>query len=256
MFFDSHCHLDRIDLADFNDDFNHLLKLTREQQVSEMICIGVNLESFDEMYQKIEDLPDVYGTVGVHPDYEDSAEPTVEQLVELSSRDKIVAIGETGLDYFHTEGPQWQRDRFRTHITAALEVDKPLVIHTRQAKQDTIDLLQEQQAKRVGGVMHCFTEDWEMAQQVIDLNFYISISGIVTFKQAENVREMAKNIPDDRLLIETDSPWLAPVPHRGKTNFPGHVRLVAEKLAEIRNTSVEHIADITQRNARQLFKLS
>jgi TatD DNase family protein len=256
MFFDSHCHLDRIDLADFNNDFEQLLTLTREQQVSEMICIAVNLETFDDMYQKVEPLNNVYATVGVHPDYEESAQPTVEQLVELAQKDKIVAIGETGLDYFHTEGPQWQRDRFRTHITAALEADKPLVIHTRQAKKDTIELLKEQQAERVGGVMHCFTEDWEMAKQSIDLNFYISISGIVTFKQAENVREMAKKIPDDRLLIETDSPWLAPVPFRGKTNFPGHVRLVAEKLAEIRNTSVESIAEITTRNARNLFKLS
>lgn len=256
MFFDSHCHLDRIELDDFNDDFKQLLSATREQRVSEMVCIGVDLETFDTMYQKIQALDDVYATVGVHPDYEEAAEPTVEQLVELSNKDKIVAIGETGLDYFHTEGPEWQRERFRTHISAALEVDKPLVIHTRKARKDTIDLLKEQQAERVGGVMHCFTEDWEMARQSIDLNFYISISGIVTFKQAENVRDMAKKIPDDRLLIETDSPWLAPVPFRGKTNFPGHVRLVAEKLAEIRHTSVEHIAEITQRNAHKLFKLS
>ena len=256
MFFDSHCHLDRIELDDFDDDFQRLLDATREQQVSEMVCIAVNLESFDEMYQKIEPLDKVYATVGVHPDYEDAAEPTVEQLVELAQKGKIVAIGETGLDYFHTEGPEWQRQRFRTHITAALEADKPLVIHTRQAKQDTIELLKEQSADKVGGVMHCFTEDWEMAKQSIDLGFYISISGIVTFKQAENVREMAAKIPDYRLLIETDSPWLAPVPFRGKTNFPGHVRLVAEKLAEIRNTSVEAIAEITTRNARTLFKLS
>ncbi len=255
MFFDSHCHLDRIDLAEFNNDFDHLLDLTREQQVNEMVCISVNLESFEEMYQKIETKEGIFATVGVHPDYEEAREPTVEEIVLLADRDKIVAIGETGLDYFHTEGPEWQRKRFRTHIDAAIECGKPLVIHTRQAKKDTIDILKAHQADKVGGVMHCFTEDWEMARQSIDLGFYISISGIVTFKQAENVREMAAKIPDDRLLIETDSPWLAPVPFRGKTNFPGHVRLVAQKLAEIRNTDVETIAELTTHNARELFKL-
>lgn len=255
MFFDSHCHLDRIDLAEFNSDFKQLLTQSREQQVDEMVCICVNLESFDDMYQKIADEPDIYATVGVHPDYEEAQEPDVSQLVKLAARDKIVAIGETGLDYYHTTGPEWQRQRFHTHIEAAIQTKKPLVIHTRQAKKDTIGILKEQQAEQVGGVMHCFTEDWEMAKQAIDLNFYISISGIVTFKQAENVREMAAKIPDDRLLIETDAPWLAPVPYRGKTNFPGHVRLVAEKLAEIRQTTVESIASLTSSNARKLFRL-
>ncbi|MCK4708187.1 MAG: TatD family hydrolase [Gammaproteobacteria bacterium] len=255
MFFDSHCHLDRIDLEQYNHDFNHLLHLTREQQVKEMVCICVDLESFAEMYQKIEGKDDIYSTVGVHPDYEEAREPTVSELVELAKKDKIVAIGETGLDYFHTEGPEWQRQRFRIHIDAAVESDKPLVIHTRLAKKDTIDILREHNADRVGGVMHCFTEDWEMAKEAIDLGFYISISGIVTFKQAENVREMAAKIPDDRLLIETDSPWLAPVPFRGKTNFPGHVRLVAEKLAEIRQTDIQTIATLTTKNARDLFRI-
>ncbi len=255
MFFDSHCHLDRIDLAEYNNDIDHLLKLTREQGVNEMLCIAVNLESFEEMYQKIASKKGVYATVGVHPDYEEAQEPTVDELVTLANREKIVAIGETGLDYYHTEGPEWQRQRFRTHIDAALECNKPLIIHTRLAKKDTIDILKEHQAEKVGGVMHCFTEDWEMAKQAIELDFYISISGIVTFKQAENVREMAAKIPDDRLLIETDSPWLAPVPFRGKTNFPGHVRLVAEKLAEIRHTDVETIASLTAKNARDLFRI-
>ncbi len=255
MFFDSHCHLDRIDLAEYNNDIDHLLKLTREQQVTEMVCISVNMESFDEMYQKVEHKVGVYATVGVHPDYEEAREASVEELVKLSKKEKIVAIGETGLDYFHTDGPEWQRKRFRIHVDAAVESRKPLVIHTRQAKKDTLDILKHHNAEKVGGVMHCFTEDWEMAKQSIDLGFYISISGIVTFKQAENVREMAAKIPDDRLLIETDSPWLAPVPFRGKTNFPGHVRLVAEKLAEIRNTDIESIAELTTQNARDLFKL-
>jgi len=255
MFFDSHCHLDRIDLAEFNNDIDHLLRLTREQQVTEMVCISVNMESFDDMYQKIQHKEGVYETVGVHPDYEEAREASVDELVELSAKEKIVAIGETGLDYYHTDGPEWQRKRFRIHVDAAVESGKPLVIHTRQAKKDTLDILKQHNAEKVGGVMHCFTEDWEMAKQSIDLGFYISISGIVTFKQAENVREMAAKIPDDRLLIETDSPWLAPVPFRGKTNFPGHVRLVAEKLAEIRNTDIDSIAELTSRNARDLFKL-
>ena len=255
MFFDSHCHLDRIELDQFDGDLDILLHETRASQVDQMVCISVNLESFEEMYNKVRPHDGVYATVGVHPDYEDVQEPKVDQLVELSKRDKIVAIGETGLDYHHTDGPEWQRERFRIHIDAALEADKPLVIHTRLAKEDTIGILNEHQAERVGGVMHCFTEDYDMAKQAMDLGFYISISGIVTFNQAHNVREMAQKIPDDRLLIETDAPWLAPVPHRGKTNFPGHVRLVAEKLAEIRDCSVDHIAQITRENAQTLFRL-
>lgn len=255
MFFDSHCHLDRIDLAEFDNDFDTLVQCCADHQVDEMVCIGVNLETLDDMRAKVAGRPGIYTTVGVHPDYEDARETSVEELVELAQAPGVVAIGETGLDYYHTDGPEWQRQRFRTHIEAAVEADKPLVIHTRLAKQDTLDILKEQGAEKVGGVMHCFTEDWDMARQAIDLGFYISISGIVTFNQAANVREMAAHIPDDWLLIETDSPWLAPTPHRGKTNFPGHVRLVAEKLAELRGVDVEHIASLTRDNAHRLFRL-
>lgn len=255
MFFDSHCHLDRIDLGDYDNDFDKLVAVARENQVNEMVCISVNLESFDAMYARIQHQEGIYATVGVHPDHENAQEPSVEQLVELAAKDKIVAIGETGLDYYHTEGPEWQRARFRVHIDAAVECQKPLVIHTRLARQDTLDILREHQADKVGGVLHCFTEDWEMASQAIDMGFYISISGIVTFNQAENVREMAVKIPDDRLLIETDAPWLAPVPYRGKTNHPAHVSLVAAKLAEIRNSDIETIAELTKQNARRLFSI-
>jgi TatD DNase family protein len=255
MFFDSHCHLDRIDLETFEHSFDKLLATARESQVNEMVCIGVNLESFDAMYEKIQFVDGVYATVGVHPDHQDAQEPSVEQLLTLAQKDKIVAIGETGLDYYHTDGPEWQRDRFRIHIDAAVACKKPLVIHTRLAKQDTLDLLKQHHAEQVGGVLHCFTEDWDMAKQAIDMGFYISISGIVTFNQAQNVRDMAVKIPDDRLLIETDAPWLAPVPHRGKVNHPGHVSLVAAKLAEIRNTDIEYIAEITRQNAHRLFSL-
>ncbi len=255
MFFDSHCHLDRIDLENFDNDFNRLISASRQQDVTQMLCICVNLETFEPMYSKVKDQDNVYATVGVHPDYEEAIEPELQQLIDLSEQEKVVAIGETGLDYFHTDGPEWQRNRFRTHIDAALAVEKPLVIHTRQAKQDTLGILTEHGADKVGGVMHCFTENYEMAKRSIDMGFYISISGIVTFKQAANVREVAAKIPNDRLLIETDSPWLAPVPFRGKTNYPGHIRYVAETLAEIRNTDVESIAELTTINANRLFGL-
>lgn len=253
MFFDSHCHLDKIDLEPYQQSFDHLIEQVKESQVNRMVCIGVDLESFADMHELIAPHEGVYATVGVHPDYENAAEPSCQQLVDLAALEKVVAIGETGLDYYHTEGPEWQRRRFRTHIQAALEVDKPLVIHTRMARKDTLGILHDMDAQRVGGVLHCFTEDWDMARQAIDLNFYISISGIVTFKQAENVRAMAQQIPDERLLIETDAPWLTPAPHRGKANQPGNVSLVAQKLAEIRNCSIEHIAQTTTANACQLF---
>ena len=257
MFFDSHCHLDRIDLGDFNNNFDQLMQTIEDDGVSRMICIGVTLDSFDNMYQQIESLPQVFCTVGVHPDYEDTIEPDVDTLCELAKRDKVVAIGETGLDYFHQSGDlQWQRDRFVTHIQAARKCKLPLVIHTRDAREDTIELLHKHDANEVGGVLHCFTESWEMAQAAIELGFYISISGIVTFNQAQNVRDMACKIPLDRLLIETDSPWLSPVPHRGKPNHPGRVSLVAAKLAEIRHESLETIITQSYSNANRLFGLN
>ena len=256
MFFDSHCHLDRVDLDDFNDDFDQLLATIETDQVTRMICIGVTLESFATMYRRISTYEHIYCTAGVHPDYENVEEPTVARLCELASRDKVVAIGETGLDYVHQSGElDWQRNRFVTHIEAARECGLPLVIHTRDARQHTLDLLRKHRAQEVGGVLHCFTEDWDMANRAIDLGFYISISGIVTFHQAQNVRDMACQIPLDRLLIETDSPWLSPAPYRGKPNHPGRVTLVAEKLAEIRGESLQTLADATYANANRLFKL-
>jgi TatD DNase family protein len=256
LFFDSHCHLDRIDLDDFNNSFLQLLETIQQHQVTRMVCIGVNLESFDAMYQSIAGHDHIFCTAGVHPDYEDVKEPDVELLCALAEREKVVAIGETGLDYFHQSGDlDSQRQRFVTHINAARECQLPLVIHTRDARADTLELLKKHKAEEVGGVLHCFTEDWEMARQAIDLGFYISISGIVTFNQAENVREMARQIPLQNLLIETDSPWLSPVPFRGKTNHPGRVTLVAEKLAEIRGESLQQLASATYANASRLFKL-
>ncbi len=257
MFFDSHCHLDRIDLDDFDNDFDQLLQTIEGDGVTRMLCIGVNLESFEEMHQRIAAHDQIFCTAGVHPDYEDVQEPSVDTLCKLAERDKVVAIGETGLDYFHQSGDlDWQRQRFVTHIEAARACSLPLVIHTRDAREDTLALLRKHQAQEVGGVLHCFTEDWEMARAAIELDFYISISGIVTFHQAQNVRDMAQQIPLERLLIETDAPWLSPAPYRGKTNHPGRVRLVAEKLAEIRGESLETLARTTFQNANNLFDLS
>ncbi len=257
MFFDSHCHLDRIDLDDFDNNFDQLLKTIEQDDVTRMLCIGVNLESFDAMHQRIAAYDHIFCSAGVHPDYEDVREPSVEELCELAKHDKVVAIGETGLDYFHQSGDlEWQRRRFVTHIEAARECGLPLVIHTRDAREDTLELLDQHQAQEVGGVLHCFTEDWNMARVAIELGFYISISGIVTFHQAQNVRDMAQQIPLERLLIETDAPWLSPAPHRGKTNHPGRVKLVAEKLAEIRGESLETIARTTFQNANNLFGLN
>ena len=257
MFFDSHCHLDRIDLDDHNHSFQTLLDTIHAAKVTRMVCIGVNLESFDAMYDCIKAYPQIYCSAGVHPGYEKVQEPDVDRLCELAQKDKVVAMGETGLDYMgEHDDMQWQRTRFVTHIEAAKQVNLPLIIHTRNAKEDTIGLLRQHRAERPGGVMHCFTEDWEMAEQAIDLNFYISISGIVTFNQAENVRQVAKKIPRDKLLIETDSPWLSPVPFRGKSNHPGRVPLVAEKLAEIRGESLETLAKTTYENANRLFGLN
>jgi TatD DNase family protein len=256
MYFDSHCHLDRIDLAGFNDSFANLLKDIQAEQVTQMVCISVNLESFDAMYELIAPYDHIYCSAGVHPDYKDVAEPTVEGLCTLVEKEKVVAVGETGLDYIESSSDmEWQRQRFITHIEAARECKLPLIIHTRNAKQDTLDLLRQYKAHEVGGVLHCFTEDWDMAEQAIDLGFYISISGIVTFKQAKTVQEMARQIPEDRLLIETDSPWLSPVPYRGKVNHPGRVRHVAEKLAELRGTSLDALAKSTFENANRLFNL-
>jgi TatD DNase family protein len=194
----------------------------------------------------------------VHPDYTETPEPTVEQLVELARHPKVVAIGETGLDYFRLNGRSvdemaWQRERFRTHIRAARRTGKPLVIHTRAAAEDTIRIMREEGADAVGGVMHCFTEDWSTAEAAIDLGFCISFSGIVTFKNAQSLRDVAVRVPEDRLLIETDAPYLAPVPHRGKTNEPAFVRHVGEGLAAIRGVSADRIGDVTTENFRRVF---
>jgi len=255
MLVDSHCHLDRVDLAPYDGDFAGLMQATRAAGVSHLLCVSIDLESYPQMLALVETYPEVFVSVGVHPNDRDRREPSVEELVALADHPKNVAIGETGLDYFRTEGDlDWQRDRFRTHIRAARQAAKPLIIHTRDAREDTIAILREEQAETVGGVMHCFTETWEMAEAALDLNFYISFSGIVTFKSADELRAVAARVPDDRLLIETDSPYLAPVPHRGKPNEPRYVGRVAETIARLRGISVGELAQLSTDNFFRLFR--
>jgi TatD DNase family protein len=251
VFIDSHCHVNFPDLA---GDYPAIAKRMADNNVTGALCVSVNLRDWDSMMQMVDAQPTLWGSVGVHPDYEDEIEPTVSDLVTRSQGQKIVAIGETGLDYYRLEGDlTWQRDRFRVHIRAACETGLPLIIHTRSASEDTIRLLQEEQAQTVGGVMHCFTESWEMAQASIALGFYISFSGIVTFKNARDLQETAAKVPLDRLLIETDSPYLAPVPFRGKRNDPSLVVHVAEKIAELRGISVEAVAQASTENFYRIF---
>lgn len=254
MFVDSHCHLDFPDLA---NNLDGLLANMQTNQVTHALCVGVNLEHFPRVRALAELHQNLFASVGVHPDYEDTEEPEVEQLSELANHPKVVAVGETGLDYFRLKGDlEWQRDRFRRHIRAARQCGKPLIIHTRAAAEDTLRIMEEEKADKVGGVMHCFTESWEVAQRALDLNFYISFSGIVTFKNAAVIKEVAKKVPTDRMLIETDSPYLAPVPHRGETNQPAFVRHVAEEIARLRDMDVAEIAEVTTNNFFNLFKVA
>lgn len=204
-----------------------------------------------------ERYPNVYASVGVHPNEQGREEPTVERLVVLTADPKVIAIGETGLDYYRSEGDlSWQHARFRAHIAAAREAKKPLIVHSRDARKDTLRLLREEGADEVGGIMHCFVEDWETAERAMELGFYISFSGIVTFRTALELKEVARRVPADRLLVETDSPYLAPVPYRGKSNVPGYVRHVAEHIAELRGETLEHIAEQTTANFFRLFNLA
>lgn len=254
MLVDSHCHLDRVDLTPYDADFSRLIAATRDAGVDHMLCVSIDLESYPQMLALVEAYPDVSVSVGVHPNDFDRREPTVDELVRLASHPKNVAIGETGLDYFRTEGDlTWQRDRFRVHIRAAREAGKPLIIHTRDARDDTIEILRQEQAAEVGGVMHCFTETWDMAQAAMEMGFYISFSGIVTFKNAEALRDVARRVPEERLLIETDSPYLAPVPYRGKPNEPRYVAKVAETIAGLRGVETDVIVRQSRENFFRLF---
>ncbi len=252
MFVDSHCHLDLPGLVEREAE---VLARMRDSQVTHALCVSVNLERYPQVLALAQRNSHIFASVGVHPDYENIAEPDVDGLVALAADPHVVAIGETGLDYFRLTGDlDWQRERFRTHIRAARSANKPLIIHTRAAAEDTLRIMREEGADQVGGVMHCFTESWAVAEAALALNFHISLSGIVTFKNSHEIKALAKNLPLDRLLIETDSPYLAPVPHRGKTNEPAWVADVAACIAELRGISVETLGQATTANFFRLFQ--
>lgn len=254
MFIDSHAHLDRLDLKPFGGDFSRFMEEAGAEGVDRMLCVSINLEDYPAMRRLIEPYPNVAVSVGVHPNETAVEEPSVERLAGLADDDRVVAIGETGLDYFRSEGDlAWQHERFRAHIRAAKLAGKPLIVHTRDSRADTLRILDEEGAGEVGGVFHCFTEDWDTARRVLDLNFSISFSGIVTFRAAEAIRDVARKVPEDRYLIETDSPYLAPVPLRGKPNYPYHVRHVAGMIAELRGVPLAEVVDRTTRNYYALF---
>ena len=251
MFIDSHCHLNFPGLA---EDLDAIFANMRANQVSQALCVSVDLGSFPQVLDLAERHDNLYASVGVHPDYELETEPTQAELVRLAQHPKVIAIGETGLDYYRLTGDlEWQRERFRTHIRAAKESAKPLIIHTRSAAADTLRVMAEEDAGSIGGVMHCFTENLEVARAAIELGFHISFSGILTFKNATIIKEVAQNIPLDKILIETDSPYLAPTPYRGKTNQPAYVKHVAEEIARLRNLSLEEVGEATSQNFRRLF---
>jgi len=252
MLVDSHCH---IDFDEYVGRIPQVLEDMARNQVTHALCVCVNFAGFPRVLELAESHSQLFASVGVHPDQIENESPKVNELVERAGHRKIVAIGETGLDYYRQSGDQeWQRARFRTHIRAARECGKPLIIHTREAGDDTLRIMREEGASQIGGVMHCFTETLELARAAMDLNFYISFSGIVTFKNALAIKDVARVVPLEWMLIETDSPYLAPVPHRGKTNQPGWVRHVAEEVARLRGTSLEAVAEATSANFFRLFK--
>ncbi|MBU0590047.1 MAG: TatD family hydrolase [Gammaproteobacteria bacterium] len=260
MFTDSHCHLA---FPELKAELPAIRQAMAEAQVSRALCICTTLEEFPEVHALATGYDNFWATAGVHPDNEGVTEPTLAELVRLGSLPKVVGIGETGLDYYRlgertVADMAWQRERFRTHIRAARQLDKPLVIHTRSASVDTLAILREEgedgSAGSAGGVFHCFTETAEVARAALDLGFYISFSGILTFKNAQDLRDVAGFVPLDRLLIETDSPYLAPVPYRGKTNNPSYVPFVARQLAELKSLPIEQIAQLTSQNFDRLFK--
>lgn len=258
MLIDSHCHLNMLDLSQFNNDMNEVLLQAQQNDVSHFLSVCVELEDYPVLEQLAATYPNIFISVGIHPNNESNPPITADQLVNLAANPRCIAIGETGLDYYRTtteEAQELQREQFRQHIQAAISCAKPLIIHTRQAAEDTIKVMTDEKAQDIGGVMHCFAESMDIALQAIDLNFYISLSGIVTFKNATVLQEVARKVPLDRILIETDSPYLAPVPYRGKQNHPALVKHVALTLAELRGISYEEIAAATTENFYNCFRI-
>ena len=251
MFVDSHCH---INFPELRERLPAILDAMAQNRVTHALCASVNLQELPDLLDMAAAHHNIFASAGVHPDYQDVEEPSEDQLCELAKHSKVVAVGETGLDYYRLTGDlEWQRERFRTHIRAARRCQKPLIIHTRAAADDTIRLMREERAGDIGGVMHCFTETRQVARAALEQNFYISFSGIVTFKSARELKEVAQLVPLDRILIETDSPYLAPTPHRGKTNEPAWVMHVAEEIARLRGISVEAVGKASTDNFFRLF---
>jgi TatD DNase family protein len=252
-FVDSHCH---INFPELSENISDVLAQMRHNDVISALCISVNLADFPQVLALAEQYPNIYASVGVHPDYEGAEEPDVARLLGLAQHPKVIAIGETGLDYFRLKGDlEWQRARFRTHIRAARESGRPLIIHTREAATDTLRIMAEEKAAEAGGVMHCFTETLEVAEAALAMGFYISFSGIVTFKNAKQLKEVAQRVPLERILIETDAPYLAPAPHRGRLNQPAYVKHVAAEIAALRGISLDEVGRSTTENFARLFKL-
>ncbi len=254
MIIDSHCHLDQIDLSAYDGDLTNVIDAARAKDVAYMLCVCVNMENFADVLAIADSYVNVFASVGVHPTEQEGHDPSVKELITHAQQPVVVAIGETGLDYYHCKGDlTWQQQRFRRHIQAAIELDKPLIVHSRDAAKDTIKILQESASQEASGVFHCFSYDEDIAKKVLDLGFYISLSGIVTFKNAKQLHEVAKTVPLDRLLIETDAPYLAPEPYRGKTNQPAYVRYVAERIAQLRGIDYQKVAEATTHNFFKLF---
>ncbi len=251
MFIDSHCHLH---LLTETLTIDEVISEARTDHIDHVLSIAIDKPSCQDVIRLAQKYHDVSASVGIHPNIEQQEKITVEELIDLASHDKVIAIGETGLDYFRSQGNlSWQRDRFRIHIDAAKKLCKPLVVHTREARDDTMNILEQEGARDAGGIIHCFTENWDIARRALDIGFYISLSGIVTFKNATALQDIAKRLPIDRMLIETDSPYLAPAPFRGKTNKPTYVKYVAQCLASLRGDSIDNIAYNTTANFHRLF---
>ncbi len=248
---DSHCH---IDFAPLGEDLPRVVAAAAANEVGHLLCVSVNMRDYPRVRGIAEKYGNVFASVGVHPNERDEEEVSTARLVDEARHPRVVAIGETGLDYFRSEGDlDWQRQRFARHIDAAIAAGLPLIIHTRDAADDTLDMMRECNASDAGGVMHCFAENWEVARRALELGFFISFSGIVTFKSARELQEVARRVPRDRMLVETDAPYLAPVPHRGKTNQPAWVRHTAEFIADLRGESLEQVAEATTGNFFRLF---
>jgi len=254
MLVDSHCHLDRVSLKPYAGSVSAMMEATVSDGVGHMLCVSIDLERYPKMRSLVQPYEQVSVSVGVHPNERHRRDPAPEELVELAADPRNVAIGETGLDYYRSQGDLgWQQQRFRNHIAAARSCGKPLIVHSRDAREDTIAILREEQARDTGGVLHCFNESWEMARQALDLGFYISFSGILTFRAADDLRDVARQLPKDRILIETDCPYLTPEPYRGRPNEPRFVSQVAARLGEIRGMDPAEVARVTSENFFRLF---